>query len=73
MKVTKKIQDIDGITAFPCRSNVLLIKHFNGKKINNSIQELKQIYKEFNKKLLALMKLQGNIYKKTRSKKVSTS
>ena len=46
--VDQEIQNEDGIrTTHLYGSNTSFIKHFNGEKIPNSIQEIIKIYKEF--------------------------
>ena len=59
----KETKDEGEITTYPYGSKVSFIKYFYRKNILSSIQDLKQMYKEFIKKWLTLMILQEKTYK----------
>ena len=46
MKI-KEILKNDGITTYPYRTNLLFLKYFEDQDTPNSIEELKNVYKEF--------------------------
>ena len=46
MKI-KEILKNDGITTYPYRTNLLFLKYFEEQDTPNSIEELKNVYKEF--------------------------
>ena len=54
MKIDKEFQDIDGIATYPCGSNIPFIKYYDHKDIPNSIEELKNIYKNLTENVKCL-------------------